>query len=181
MHRTRVPQVRVVQTPGANVEIACGRRQLRQVSRLPASPISARSSKQCLCAPDAERAIRAGLGSIEAVARLDVGSAKLQARVRIATGLAVVGDFIAEGSGVSRPRTLSLARNSALSGRLTHAGISTARTITATRPPRSVSRFISASMRSTSPSSSTVQARATSTLSSGRGSASARPSRNSTV
>src|SRR5215469_8536471 len=72
MHRTRVPQVRVVQTPGANVEIACGRRQLRQVSRLPASPISARSSKQCLCAPDAERAIRAGLGSIEAVARLDV-------------------------------------------------------------------------------------------------------------
>jgi class 3 adenylate cyclase len=40
---------------------------------------------------DAERAIRAGLGLIDAVARLKVGSAKLQARVGIATGLVVVG------------------------------------------------------------------------------------------
>src|SRR5215469_3483674 len=34
---------------------------------------------------DAERAVRAGLGVIDAVARLDVGSAQLQARVGIAT------------------------------------------------------------------------------------------------
>ncbi|MBV8508407.1 MAG: AAA family ATPase, partial [Alphaproteobacteria bacterium] len=47
---------------------------------------------------DAERAVRAGLGVIEAVARLDVGSAQLQARVGIATGLVVVGDLIGEGS-----------------------------------------------------------------------------------
>jgi class 3 adenylate cyclase/predicted ATPase len=47
---------------------------------------------------DAERAIRAGLGSIEAVNRLDVGPVKLQARVGIATGLSVVGDLIGEGS-----------------------------------------------------------------------------------
>jgi class 3 adenylate cyclase/predicted ATPase len=42
---------------------------------------------------DAERAIRAGLGVIEAVGRLD-----LQARIGIATGLVVVGDLIGEGS-----------------------------------------------------------------------------------
>jgi hypothetical protein len=47
---------------------------------------------------DAERAVRAGLGLIDAVARLDVKSAKLQARVGIATGLVVVGDLIGEGS-----------------------------------------------------------------------------------
>jgi class 3 adenylate cyclase/predicted ATPase len=47
---------------------------------------------------DAERAIRAGLGLIDAVARLDVRSVKLQARVGIATGLVVVGDLIGEGS-----------------------------------------------------------------------------------
>jgi class 3 adenylate cyclase/predicted ATPase len=47
---------------------------------------------------DAERAIRAGLGSIDAVGRLDVKSVKLQARVGIATGLVVVGDLIGEGS-----------------------------------------------------------------------------------
>ena len=47
---------------------------------------------------DAERAVRAGLGSIDAVGRLDIGSAKLQARVGIATGLVVVGDLIGEGS-----------------------------------------------------------------------------------
>src|SRR6266567_3975274 len=40
---------------------------------------------------DAERAIRAGLSMIDAVGRLDVKTAKLQARVGIATGLVVVG------------------------------------------------------------------------------------------
>jgi class 3 adenylate cyclase len=47
---------------------------------------------------DAERAVRAGLGLIDAVGRLDVKSADLQARVGIATGLVVVGDLIGEGS-----------------------------------------------------------------------------------
>src|ERR1700738_1897673 len=46
----------------------------------------------------AERAVRAGLSAIDAVGRLDVKSVKLQARVGIATGLAVVGDLIGEGS-----------------------------------------------------------------------------------
>jgi class 3 adenylate cyclase len=47
---------------------------------------------------DAERAVRAGLASIDAVSRLNVGTAKLQARVGIATGLVVIGDLIGEGS-----------------------------------------------------------------------------------
>ena len=47
---------------------------------------------------DAERTVRAGLGVVDAVARLDVKSVKLQARVGIATGLVVVGDLIGEGS-----------------------------------------------------------------------------------
>jgi class 3 adenylate cyclase/predicted ATPase len=47
---------------------------------------------------DAERAVRAGLSLIDAVARLDVKSVKLRARVGIATGLVVVGDLIGEGS-----------------------------------------------------------------------------------
>jgi class 3 adenylate cyclase len=47
---------------------------------------------------DAERAVRAGLACIDAVGRLDVKSAELQARVGIATGLVVVGDLIGEGS-----------------------------------------------------------------------------------
>ncbi len=47
---------------------------------------------------DAERAVRAGLASIDAVGRLDLGSARLQARVGIATGLVVVGDLLGEGS-----------------------------------------------------------------------------------
>jgi class 3 adenylate cyclase/predicted ATPase len=47
---------------------------------------------------DAERAVRAGLGAIAAVGRLDIKSVKLQARVGIATGLVVVGDLIGEGS-----------------------------------------------------------------------------------
>jgi hypothetical protein len=60
---------------------------------------------------DAERAVRAGLGLIDAVGRLDVKSVKLQARVGIATGLVVVGDLIGEGSAqeqsvVARRRTL---------------------------------------------------------------------------
>jgi class 3 adenylate cyclase len=47
---------------------------------------------------DAERAVRAGLGVIDAVGRLDVKSVELQARVGIATGLVVVGDLIGDGS-----------------------------------------------------------------------------------
>jgi class 3 adenylate cyclase/predicted ATPase len=47
---------------------------------------------------DAERAVRAGLGAIDAVGRLEVKAARLQARVGIATGLVVVGDLIGEGS-----------------------------------------------------------------------------------
>jgi class 3 adenylate cyclase len=47
---------------------------------------------------DAERAVRAGLGAIDAVRRLDVKSVKLQTRVGIATGLVVVGDLIGAGS-----------------------------------------------------------------------------------
>jgi hypothetical protein len=43
---------------------------------------------------DAERAVRAGLGVIDAVGCLDVKAIKLQARVGIATGLVVVGDLI---------------------------------------------------------------------------------------
>jgi class 3 adenylate cyclase len=46
---------------------------------------------------DAERAIRAGLAFVDAVGRLDIGFAKLQVRIGIATGLVVVGDFIGEG------------------------------------------------------------------------------------
>jgi len=47
---------------------------------------------------DAERAIRSGLGIVDAVGRLDARSVKLQARVGIATGLVVIGDLIGEGS-----------------------------------------------------------------------------------
>jgi class 3 adenylate cyclase len=47
---------------------------------------------------DAERAIRAGLGVVDAVGRLDSKSIALQARIGIATGLVVVGDLIGEGS-----------------------------------------------------------------------------------
>jgi class 3 adenylate cyclase/predicted ATPase len=46
---------------------------------------------------DAERAVRAGLGAIDAVRRINIKSGKLQARVGIATGLVVVGDVIGEG------------------------------------------------------------------------------------
>src|SRR5215471_1072829 len=47
---------------------------------------------------DAERAVRAGLGAIEAVGRIDTKSVRLQTRVGIATGLVVVGDLIGHGS-----------------------------------------------------------------------------------
>src|SRR5215472_391213 len=47
---------------------------------------------------DAERAVRAALSAIDAIGRLEMRSAKLQARVGIATGLVVVGDLIGEGS-----------------------------------------------------------------------------------
>jgi class 3 adenylate cyclase/tetratricopeptide (TPR) repeat protein len=47
---------------------------------------------------DAERAVRAGLGVVDAIGRLDVKAAELQVRVGIATGLVVVGDLIGEGS-----------------------------------------------------------------------------------
>ena len=47
---------------------------------------------------DAERAVRAGLGIIDAVAGVDVKSVEPKARVGIATGLVVVGDLIGEGS-----------------------------------------------------------------------------------
>jgi class 3 adenylate cyclase len=47
---------------------------------------------------DAERAVRAGLGAIDAVRRLDVKCVKLQARVGITTGLVVVGDLIGTGA-----------------------------------------------------------------------------------
>jgi class 3 adenylate cyclase/predicted ATPase len=53
---------------------------------------------------DAERAVRAGLGSIDAVGRLDVKSVKLQARVGIATGLVVVGDLI--GAGLAQEQSV---------------------------------------------------------------------------
>jgi len=51
---------------------------------------------------EAERAVRAGLGVIDAVGRLDVKSVELQARVGIATGLVVVGDLIGEGPAEER-------------------------------------------------------------------------------
>jgi class 3 adenylate cyclase len=48
---------------------------------------------------DAERAVRAGLALVEAVAGLDTATgAPLSARVGIATGLVVVGDLIGEGA-----------------------------------------------------------------------------------
>jgi class 3 adenylate cyclase len=47
---------------------------------------------------DAERAVRAGLGVIDSVGRLDVQSVELRARVGIATVIVVVGDLIGEGS-----------------------------------------------------------------------------------
>jgi class 3 adenylate cyclase len=48
---------------------------------------------------DAERAVRAGLGIVEAVGRLDtLAIGKLEVRIGIATGLVVVGDLVGEGA-----------------------------------------------------------------------------------
>src|SRR6202140_4597687 len=51
---------------------------------------------------DAERAVRAGLGLVEAVPKLKTAASPTQVRVGIATGLVVVGDLI--GSGDSQER-----------------------------------------------------------------------------
>jgi len=50
---------------------------------------------------DAERAVRAGLAVLDVVSQLDAPE-RLQARVGIATGLAVVGDLIGEGAAQER-------------------------------------------------------------------------------
>jgi class 3 adenylate cyclase len=50
---------------------------------------------------DAERAVRAGLGTIDAVARLE-SPESLAVRIGIATGLVVVGDLIGEGAAQER-------------------------------------------------------------------------------
>jgi class 3 adenylate cyclase len=48
---------------------------------------------------DAERAVRAGLALVEAVAGLDTAAgAPLSVRIGIATGLVVVGDLIGQGA-----------------------------------------------------------------------------------
>jgi class 3 adenylate cyclase/predicted ATPase len=47
---------------------------------------------------DAEHAVRAGLGIVAAVSRIDIKSVKLRERVGIATGLVIVGDLIGAGS-----------------------------------------------------------------------------------
>jgi class 3 adenylate cyclase len=51
---------------------------------------------------DAERAVRMGLGLIDAITRFDVKAGKLHARIGIATGLVVVGDLVGEGSVYER-------------------------------------------------------------------------------
>jgi class 3 adenylate cyclase len=52
---------------------------------------------------DAERAVRAGLALVEAVAGLDTAAGEqLQARVGIATGLVVVGDLVGDGEARER-------------------------------------------------------------------------------
>ena len=51
---------------------------------------------------DAERAVRAGLELVAAVADAQVASAPLQTRVGIATGLVVVGDLIGSGEAQER-------------------------------------------------------------------------------
>ena len=53
---------------------------------------------------DAERAVRAGLELVQAVAGLK-SSAPLQTRVGIATGLVVVGDLVGSGEAQERPHT----------------------------------------------------------------------------
>ncbi len=53
---------------------------------------------------EAERAVRAGLAIVAAVARLGGGGAPLACRIGVATGLVVVGELI--GEGVARERTV---------------------------------------------------------------------------
>jgi len=50
---------------------------------------------------DAERAIRAGLAVVDAVARLDTPE-RLEVRLGVASGLVVVGDLIGEGAALER-------------------------------------------------------------------------------
>ena len=50
---------------------------------------------------DAERAIRAGLAVVDAVARLDAPE-RLEVRIGVASGLVVVGDLIGEGAALER-------------------------------------------------------------------------------
>ena len=47
---------------------------------------------------EAERAVRAGLGIVDAISRLEGAGASLACRIGIATGLVVVGDLVGEGS-----------------------------------------------------------------------------------
>ena len=55
---------------------------------------------------DAERAVRAGLGTIDAVARLE-SPESLAVRIGIATGLVVVGDLIGDDAAPSGPSVSS--------------------------------------------------------------------------
>jgi class 3 adenylate cyclase len=50
---------------------------------------------------DAERAVRAGLALIECIGRLDA-PVRLEVRVGIATGLAIVGDLLGTGDAQER-------------------------------------------------------------------------------
>jgi class 3 adenylate cyclase len=54
---------------------------------------------------DAERAINAGLGLVEAIRQLDTTSAILAARIGIATGPVVVGDLLGQGAALERAVT----------------------------------------------------------------------------
>jgi class 3 adenylate cyclase len=51
---------------------------------------------------DAERAVRAGLALVRAVAGLEAGGHRLAARIGIATGLVVVGELVGEGEAQER-------------------------------------------------------------------------------
>ena len=51
---------------------------------------------------DSERASRAGLALVERIARLETGTAVLEVRIGIATGLVVVGDLIGSGEAQER-------------------------------------------------------------------------------
>src|SRR5215472_13446426 len=53
---------------------------------------------------DPERAVRAGLDLVAAVAQLK-GKERIEVRIGIATGLVVVGDLIGEGAGKERAVT----------------------------------------------------------------------------